>query len=418
MNNNQPPLNASTTLNSMDQLLLEAISCHQEEEFETAEKICSTILEYDSQNVRALSQRGDARRMQRKFGGALLDLTKADQLKPNDADILGSLGSVHLYINRPVDGLKILEKAIALRTNSSFLMSRIGYAKLLLGRYEESLQDLNQTESIEPNMWYTLWKRGIVHRKLGKLTESYNDLKLADSMQPENNGILADYAETCRQMGLHGAALHHLKDSETEFALIVKAQIYLDLGKVSKCESILKNVERDLEDMRDIESFKEVKKCLTDKKAQQQMEQQAKKNAAERRKSISGELDANLCVICMDNPRDTVVLPCLHFLYCSVCISQYTRNSHRCPSCRSVSTGSLTCRMAAEPSMKQAKMEKEKKEESDEDESESEDEEEEEEEDDDDSEESEESEEENANENANENGNGNANARKEEEVKK
>jgi hypothetical protein len=41
--------------------------------------------------------------------------------------------------------------------------------------------------------------------------------------------------------------------------------------------------------------------------------------AAERARGLEDQL---LCSICMDRPRDSVLLPCCHFVACSVCVGQ------------------------------------------------------------------------------------------------
>lgn len=57
--------------------------------------------------------------------------------------------------------------------------------------------------------------------------------------------------------------------------------------------------------------------------------------------------DRNLCKICYDSCRDTLILPCFHYQYCNVCLQKERLNStrkvmnlvrkrkFRCPCCRS-----------------------------------------------------------------------------------
>jgi hypothetical protein len=46
------------------------------------------------------------------------------------------------------------------------------------------------------------------------------------------------------------------------------------------------------------------------------------------------------CLICMNSPRNCVLLPCTHFLYCAQCVSMLPQNSS-CPYCRTPIQGSL-----------------------------------------------------------------------------
>ena len=47
------------------------------------------------------------------------------------------------------------------------------------------------------------------------------------------------------------------------------------------------------------------------------------------------------CVICLSNPRDTTIIPCLHLCLCAHCAQVLTLNTRKCPVCRSPVTGML-----------------------------------------------------------------------------
>jgi hypothetical protein len=49
----------------------------------------------------------------------------------------------------------------------------------------------------------------------------------------------------------------------------------------------------------------------------------------------SDELDAQVCVICQDEPKNTLFLPCRHMCACSGCSQQLVGERARCPICRS-----------------------------------------------------------------------------------
>lgn len=50
--------------------------------------------------------------------------------------------------------------------------------------------------------------------------------------------------------------------------------------------------------------------------------------------STEKEDEANECVVCITDPRDTVVLPCRHMCLCSSCAKELRQRSNRCPMCR------------------------------------------------------------------------------------
>ncbi|EFN58285.1 expressed protein [Chlorella variabilis] len=54
---------------------------------------------------------------------------------------------------------------------------------------------------------------------------------------------------------------------------------------------------------------------------------------------------ALMCRMCRSVQRNCVVLPCLHFLYCEVCIKQHCNTSPSCPACNSSISGFHTLRL-------------------------------------------------------------------------
>jgi hypothetical protein len=55
--------------------------------------------------------------------------------------------------------------------------------------------------------------------------------------------------------------------------------------------------------------------------------------------SVGDGEDQRLCVACMAEPKDTIVLPCRHLCVCSSCFDQLT--NERCPVCRTLFTSYL-----------------------------------------------------------------------------
>jgi hypothetical protein len=57
--------------------------------------------------------------------------------------------------------------------------------------------------------------------------------------------------------------------------------------------------------------------------------------------------EARLCTICLENPRDTVVLPCMHAHFCGGCLrgAGLAAAAKTCPTCRGVISGTLAVRL-------------------------------------------------------------------------
>jgi E3 ubiquitin-protein ligase BRE1 len=69
------------------------------------------------------------------------------------------------------------------------------------------------------------------------------------------------------------------------------------------------------------------------------------KELREAKTKIEQQEARHLCGICFERPRDAIVLPCTHFLYCNQCLSENTKNSKKCPACRSALSGVLLCKL-------------------------------------------------------------------------
>ena len=43
----------------------------------------------------------------------------------------------------------------------------------------------------------------------------------------------------------------------------------------------------------------------------------------------------NVCLVCLDNPKNIVLKPCSHMCICHVCAEPMLRTGQKCPICRS-----------------------------------------------------------------------------------
>ena len=75
---------------------------------------------------------------------------------------------------------------------------------------------------------------------------------------------------------------------------------------------------------------------------------QAESKSAERIRELEKELEQTLnaqqCQICFERPRDCIIMPCTHLLYCRTCVSVHKRKGgSRCPACRGPISGEILC---------------------------------------------------------------------------
>ena len=70
----------------------------------------------------------------------------------------------------------------------------------------------------------------------------------------------------------------------------------------------------------------------------------ATEEAAQLKKELEETKAALVCQICFSRPRDCILLPCSHLLYCRDCVSEQRKNGDsRCPTCRGTINSEILC---------------------------------------------------------------------------
>ena len=75
---------------------------------------------------------------------------------------------------------------------------------------------------------------------------------------------------------------------------------------------------------------------------------ESESKSAERIRELEKQLEessnAQLCQICFEHPRDCIIMPCTHLLYCRACVAEHKRSgANRCPTCRGPISGEILC---------------------------------------------------------------------------
>ena len=66
--------------------------------------------------------------------------------------------------------------------------------------------------------------------------------------------------------------------------------------------------------------------------------------AAQLKKELEETKAALVCQICFSRPRDCILLPCSHLLYCRDCVREQRKNGDsRCPTCRGTINSEILC---------------------------------------------------------------------------
>ena len=78
------------------------------------------------------------------------------------------------------------------------------------------------------------------------------------------------------------------------------------------------------------------------KEAQQSLSES--KEITKLQKELEETKESLMCQICFTRPRDCIILPCYHLLYCRVCVNEHKRSGDsRCPTCRGTIDKDILC---------------------------------------------------------------------------
>ena len=121
---------------------------------------------------------------EKKFGPALVDLNKALQLSPRDAEALTNRAVLLSNKNKNEEALIDLNKAIELNPDYAYALSNRGIVLMELNRYAEALSDLNKAIALRPTYAEAYYNRGLLYMDEKKNELAVKDYDMALKLKP------------------------------------------------------------------------------------------------------------------------------------------------------------------------------------------------------------------------------------------
>lgn len=120
------------------------------EQYERAEKAAKQALKLDKNSYTALYILGFLASQTEDFTKSITSLTKANQLKPNNPEILRCLGWSLFCSGKQTQGLVTLERALNLDNNNALTLCDLGTAYLQTRDFAKAKALFNRTLDIDP----------------------------------------------------------------------------------------------------------------------------------------------------------------------------------------------------------------------------------------------------------------------------
>ena len=194
--------------------------------------------------------------MDQNLEAAVQQYKKASDLDTSYAPAAMQLGYAYSTLNEQDKAVSFMERYIRLVPGSAD--PRASYADLLLrvGRYDEALQQYRQSLQLKPDYWYAFQQIGFVYRTLGRLEAAKEQLAkgfayIPNSRQLEASHVAADADLEARRGRYHEAVQLYTQafalDSANLGASYGMVYALAELKEFDKAESMIKNIEKELE---------------------------------------------------------------------------------------------------------------------------------------------------------------------------
>ncbi|CAM6097248.1 unnamed protein product [Calypogeia fissa] len=207
-------------------------------------------------------------------------------------------------------------------------------ASQLCGRFFENKTVKSETDKVSIGAFSEVCAK-LPKKNDGEIDESETVDALRD-MVKGLKGVVDDVGhmvENLQDRKLESAI--HAEKAEYEVIAAAERQKLCD--EISKLERKTQTMEserdrlkKDFVGLRD--RTKEVQRLQVDKDI-------AQASVAALAEELANEKEKSCCQICFNNPRDAIVLPCMHFLYCNECLQAHQKRNPECPTCR----GKINC---------------------------------------------------------------------------
>lgn len=199
---------------------------------------------------------------ERNFTSALVELTEAEKLDPDNPEVLYSLGMAYIGKKRPDLAEQKLQRALILKPTNSMARNNLGVAYLELKRWDNAIQ---QFKIVKDDIFYensesAAINLGLAYLGKGDYAKAFEELRAVEAANPRNPIVhlslgrvwfamdkseqaVAEYRKALEIYKDYGAAYYHLalaqlklnnlEAAKTAFKEVLRIIPDSDLGRSS-----------------------------------------------------------------------------------------------------------------------------------------------------------------------------------------
>ena len=186
--------------------LAAAVQAHRAGQFELAERLYREVLAGDPGHFDALHMLGVIAAQQGRFAEAVDGLTRAAQVRPDDAQVHHNLGNALQSLGRLDEALERYDRALALRPRYPEALNARGNIHRARSQWSEALACYEAAAALAPPNATDLGQRARVLRKLERHEEALTLWSAALALAPRSAEITYNRANTLLTLGRHEEA--------------------------------------------------------------------------------------------------------------------------------------------------------------------------------------------------------------------
>ncbi|RMF35185.1 MAG: tetratricopeptide repeat protein [Chloroflexi bacterium] len=161
-------------------------------------------------SAQELLEQGVALIKQEQYEEALIELEKALELAPEDADVHANLGVAYVNLGRTEEAIAEWQEAIRLNPDHYLAHYNLGVAYDDLGRTEEAIAEWKEAIRANPDYAPAHHELGLAYAGMGRNDEAIAEYREALRVDPDNAGIHVD-------LGIAYAQQNRLDDAIAEW---------------------------------------------------------------------------------------------------------------------------------------------------------------------------------------------------------
>jgi len=221
---------------SIEELAAQALTLHQNGQFDDASTIYDQLLSDSPDNAELLYLRGALATQMGDHNRALELLKKAAEGAPHIADIPYNIGIVQTELGRYGDAEQAYRQAIQIKDNFADAYNNLGYVLQCSNQLDGAVEAYRQALAIDEHYVAVRTNLALLLKQLGDFAGAAAEFKIAIELDPENTSLQQDLQSTYRDMvpPWHFPMLNDQVRNDVYYEAISRAitpeDIVLDIG--------------------------------------------------------------------------------------------------------------------------------------------------------------------------------------------